>query len=69
MKRTLQTQKLSDEALKNYIKKIEFLVASEKAHSIKDDEILTLANIWYDNHTEVERLILLSIELWKEVAF
>lgn len=66
MKRALWTQKLSDEALKDYIKKTEFL---EETGNTKDEEILVLSNTWYDHPVHAKRLILLSIDLWKEAAF
>ena len=66
MKRPLWTQKLSDEKLRIYIKKVEFL---EEIGTIEDKEILSLADTWYDTCMKTEQLVRLSIDLWKEAAF
>lgn len=66
MKRPLWTQKLSDEKLRIYIKKVEFL---EEIGTIEDKEILSLADTWYDTCMKTEQLMRLSIDLWKEAAF
>lgn len=66
MKRPLWTQKLSDEKLRIYIKKVEFL---EEIGTIEDKEILSLADTWYDTCMKSEQLMRLSIDLWKEAAF
>jgi hypothetical protein len=66
MKRPLWTQKLSDEKLRIYIKKVEFM---EEIGTIEDKEILSLADTWYDTCMKTEQLMRLSIDLWKEAAF
>ena len=66
MKRPLWTQKLSDEKLRIYIKKVEFL---EEIGTIEDKEILSLADTCYDTCMKTEQLMRLSIDLWKEAAF
>ena len=66
MKRPLWTQKLSDEKLRIYIKKVEFL---GEIGTIEDKEILSLADTWYDTCMKTEQLMRLSIDLWKEAAF
>ena len=66
MKRPLWTQKLSDEKLRIYIKKVEFL---EEIGTIEDKEILSLADTWYDTCMKTEQLMRLSMDLWKEAAF
>lgn len=66
MKRALWTQKLSDEALKDYIKKTEFL---EETGNTENEEILALSDTWYDHPIKTKQLMLLAIDLWKEAAF
>ena len=66
MNRMLWTQKLSDEKLKDIMDKVEDL---QIKGATNDEELCNLSETWYDNSVGMERLMVLSIDVWKEAAF
>ena len=66
IKRPLWTRKLSDTELCKYLDELnEF-----ELRSSTDSELLhNTAETWYSNATEIERLLLLSIDVYKEASF
>ena len=66
MNRKLWTQKLSDDQLKRFLDKIDKLQITEKT---EDEELISIANTWYNNVVAVERFRMLSYDVWKEAAF
>ncbi len=66
MHRMLWTQKLSDDKLRDIMDKVEDLQITGVTG---DEELQNLAETWYDNSVGMERLMALSIDVWKEAAF
>lgn len=66
MQRILWTQKLSDDKLRDIMDKVEDLQITGVTG---DEELRNLAETWYNNPLGIERLMALSVDIWKEAAF
>lgn len=66
IKRPLWTRKLSDEKLHKYLDELNEFELRGKTDS---KLLLDTAETWYSNLVDMERLLHLSIDIYKEAAF